>query len=317
MEKIKIGILGYGNLGKAMEKVVEKQEDMELVGIFSRRKLAHPLVKSVETLETLEPLESGQDIDVLVLCTGSATDLPAQTPEFSRKYNVVDSFDHHQQIPKHYEKVDAAAKAGGRLALISCGWDPGLFSLMRVMFTAVLSEGNLYTFWGRGISQGHSDAVRRIDGVKDARQYTVPLESAIEAAKRGSADPQEMIAVKIHRRECYVVAEAGANLDRIEREIKEMPDYFAGYDTTVHFISQEKLEAEHSGFPHGGQVIASGQGAKCGFFLELESNPDFTARVLAVYARAVHRMSKNGETGCRTVLEIPILYLLEDSMDLL
>lgn len=306
MEKLKIGILGYGNLGKAVEKTVKRQADMELAGIYSRRNLNHPLAKN------LDMLYKGESIDVLILCGGSATDLPVQTPEFAKLYSVVDSFDHHEQIPEHYRKVDAAAREGGYLALVACGWDPGLFSMMRVLFTAVLIQPSVHTFWGKGISQGHSDAIRRIQGVKDARQYTVPLESVMEAVRMNSLKADELVSTKMHRRECYVVAEEGADLVQIEKEIKEMPDYFAGYDTAVHYISQEKLDQEHSGFPHGGVVMGSGEGAAGTFKLNLSSNPDFTAGILTAYARAVYSMWKEGQIGCRTVLEIPLSKLCTD-----
>ena len=306
MNKIKIGIVGYGNLGRGVEKAVKKQKDMELIGIYSRRHLDHPLVQPVERLE------QKQDLDVLILCTGSAADLPMQTPRYAGKYHVVDSYDHHQQIPDHYKNVDMAARAGGNLALISCGWDPGIFSMMRALFHTVLLEANVYTFWGKGISQGHSDAIRRIKGVKDARQYTIPMESAVEAAQSGSAGAEHMDPTELHRRECFVVADEGEDLIRIEREIREMPDYFSGYDTTVHFISQEKLENEHSGFPHGGRVIGTGGDAKGVFQLDLSSNPEFTAGVLTAYAKAVYKMAKAGETGCRTVMDVPIKNLCKD-----
>lgn len=306
MEIIRIGILGYGNLGKAVEKMVKEHPDIELAGIYSRRKLNHPLAKPVDRLCVGEP------IDVLILCGGSATDLPQQTPEYARLYNVVDSFDHHQQIRTHYKRVDEAAKKGRKLALVSCGWDPGLFSIMRALFTSILPESNVFTFWGRGISQGHSDAIRRIKGVKDARQYTVPLESAMEAAKMYMAGGSHLEPGKMHRRECYVVAEAQADLERIAKEIKTMPDYFADYETTVHFITQEKLHAEHSGFPHGGTVIGVRPGSTGIFQLNLSSNPDFTAGILISYSKAVYRMWKEGEIGCRTVLEIPLQMLCED-----
>ncbi|MBR3786406.1 MAG: diaminopimelate dehydrogenase [Firmicutes bacterium] len=306
MEKIKIGILGYGNLGKGVEKAVCKQPDMELTGIYSRRTLVHPLYKSVDVLS------EGEDLDLLILCGGSATDLPVQTPQFARLYNVIDSFDHHQQIPQHYAAVDQAAREGGRLALISCGWDPGLFSMMRAMLTALLPDADVFTFWGRGISQGHSDAIRRIKGVKDARQYTVPLEHAIEAVKSGLAEAEDMKPEKMHRRECFVVAEEGADKNRITYEIENMPDYFTGYETTVHYISQEKMDAEHRGFPHGGTVIGTGKEAAGSFQLDLSSNPKFTAGVLVAYARAVCKMGQKGETGCRTMLEIPVSLLCEE-----
>ncbi len=306
MEKIKIGILGYGNLGKAVEKAVNRQEDMELTAIYSRRKLQHPLAKSTVLLE------KGEKMDVLILCTGSAMDLPEQTPKYAHLYNVVDSFDHHQQIHRHYLRVDKAAREGGKLALISCGWDPGLFSMMRAMFAAVLPNSQLHTFWGKGISQGHSDAIRCIKGVKDARQYTIPLEAAMEKARAGITTPEEMNAINMHRRECYVVAEEAADLLQIEEEIKKMPDYFAGYETTVQFISQEKLGKEHCGFPHGGTVLGVGKGTTASFQLELSSNPDFTAAVLTAYARAVYNLAIEEEIGCRTMLEIPLSKLCLD-----
>lgn len=306
MEKIKIGILGYGNLGKAVEKAVNRQEDMELAAIYSRRNLQHPLAKRLTLLEKEE------NMDILILCTGSAMDLPEQTPKYAHLYNVVDSFDHHQKIQQHYLRVDEAARQGGNLALISCGWDPGLFSMMRAMFVAVMPNSQLHTFWGKGISQGHSDAIRCIKGVKDARQYTVPLESAIEKARTGIANCREMTTVNMHKRECFVVAEENADLLWIEEEIKKMPDYFAGYDTTVEFISQEKLEEEHCGFPHGGTVLGVGKGTTANFQLELSSNPDFTAGILTAYARVVYKLAKEGETGCRTMLEIPISKLCQE-----
>lgn len=306
MGKIKIGILGYGNLGKAVEKAVERQIDMELTGIYSRRKLDHPLAKDLKVLCNVEV------IDVLILCGGSATDLPEQTPRFAKLYNVVDSFDHHQLIREHYKTVNAAARAGAHLALVSCGWDPGLFSMVRALFSAILPEPCVHTFWGKGISQGHSDAIRRIQGVKDARQYTIPLESAMEVVQKYSNGTDKMESTDMHRRECYVVTEENADQRRIETEIKNMPDYFTGYETVVHFISQEKLEKEHSGFPHGGTVIGVNQGTTCSFQLELASNPDFTAGVLVAYARAVYQMWKEGETGCRTIMEIPLSKVCED-----
>lgn len=306
MENIRIGILGYGNLGRAVERIVEAQNDMELVGVYSRRKLDHPLWKSVPMLYNREP------IDVLVLCGGSATDLPHQTPAFASLYNIVDSFDHHQEIEHHYKRVDRAAKEGNHLALISCGWDPGLLSMIRVLFSAVFKEARVLTFWGKGISQGHSDAIRRIKGVKDARQYTVPLEPAAEVLKSFFEENHEPSATELHRRECYVVAEDGADLQRIENEIRSMPDYFAGYDTTVHFISQEKLEKNHGEFPHGGTVMCIGAEATGTFRLELSSNPDFTAAILISYVRAVYQMWKEGENGCKTVLEVPLSKLCQD-----
>ena len=305
MENIKIGIVGYGNLGKGVELVVHGRNDMELVGVFTRRNPETICPHFAETkVFPTSGLDEPQDIDVLILCGGSAVDLPWQTPKYAARYNVVDSFDHHEEIPEHFRRVDAAARAGGKLALISCGWDPGIFSLMRGLFGEVFPKGNTYTFWGKGISQGHSDAIRRIKGVKDARQYTIPLTSAMEEVM---TNPDVALTTKeMHRRECFVVAEEGADLQRIEKEIKTIPDYFAGYETTVHFISQEILEKEHGEFPHGGTVMRAGEMAKMSYQLELKSNPNFTAGVLVAYARAVYKMACDGDVGCRTVLDVPM-----------
>ena len=312
---MKIAILGYGNLGKGVECAINQNSDMELFGIFSRR--------NPETVKTLtgaktyhidELLNYKNDIDVLIICGGSATDLPVQTPEFSKYFNVVDSFDTHAKIPQHFENVDASAKEGGKVALISAGWDPGMFSLNRLYASCVLPEGKDYTFWGKGVSQGHSDAIRRIEGVKDARQYTIPVESALQAVRAGS-EPDLSTREK-HIRECYVVVEDGADKARIENEIKTMPNYFADYDTFVNFISEEELKANHSGIPHGGFVIRSG---KTGinkehshiieYSLKLDSNPEFTASVLVCYARAVCRLNKEGQSGCKTVFDVAPKYL--------
>ena len=313
--KIKIGILGYGNLGKGVECSVLNSEDMELYGIFSRRdpSSVKPL-SNTKVFKIDEILSHKDNIDVLVICGGSATDLPVQTPEFAKYFNVVDSFDTHAKIPEHFENVDKSAKSSGKVALISAGWDPGMFSLNRLYAEAVLPNGKDYTFWGKGVSQGHSDAIRRIDGVKDAKQYTIPIDEALDAVRSGS-NP-EFTARQKHLRECFVVAEDGADLNRIENEIKTMPNYFADYDTIVHFISEDELKANHSGIPHGGFVIRTG---KTGFnnennhvieySLKLDSNPEFTASVITAYARAVYKMNKEGMKGCKTVFDVAPVYL--------
>lgn len=313
---IKIGILGYGNLGRGVEQAIRHCDDMELAGVFTRRDPAAvtPATPGVRSY-TLEEAEAMQDqIDVMILCGGSATDLPEQTPKFARMFNVVDSFDTHARIPEHFDAVDAAAKAGGKVAAISVGWDPGMFSLNRLLAKSILPQGESYTFWGKGVSQGHSDAIRRIAGVKDARQYTIPVESALEAVRSGSAP--ELTTRQKHTRECFVVAEEGADLARIEQEIVAMPNYFSDYDTTVHFISAEELQKKHAGIPHGGFVIHTGKtGADdennhvIEYSLKLDSNPEFTSSVLVAYARAVCRMQKEGMTGCKTVFDVPAAYL--------
>lgn len=312
---IRVGIAGYGNLGRGAEIAIARQTDVELVGVFTRRdpaavKLATDGVRAYR-MEDLADFRAR--IDVLVLCGGSATDLPVQTPALVRDFNVVDSFDTHARIPEHFAAVDAAAREGGKLGLISCGWDPGLFSIARAYGDSILG-GAAYTFWGRGVSQGHSDAIRRIDGVIDARQYTVPVEDAMERVRRG--DMPTLATREKHTRECYVVAEAGADRARIEREIKTMPNYFADYDTTVNFISLEELRRDHGGIPHGGTVLCSGKTGLGGEYnnlieykLQLDSNPAFTSSVLAAYARAVARMRAEGRTGCVTVLDVPPAYL--------
>ncbi len=308
---MRIGIYGYGNLGRGVELAVGMQKDMELVGVFTRRDPA-----SVQTL-TGAPVFSADavdafigKIDCLIVCGGSATDLPVLSPALARKFNIIDSFDTHKNIPAHFSEVNAAATEGGNLSLISAGWDPGLFSLARVYAAAVLPNGNDYTFWGKGVSQGHSDAIRRIAGVLDARQYTVPIEAAISAVRRGES-PVLTTAEK-HRRECFVVCEEGADRARIEKEIKTMPNYFADYETEVHFISAEELKRDHGGMPHGGSVIRNGKTGRQGesshtveFSLRLDSNPEFTASVLVACARAVVRMRTEGKTGAISVLDIP------------
>ena len=310
---IRIGILGYGNLGRGVESAIAHNEDMELVGVFTRRNPENVKVRTagVKVLEASE-LEHMQDqIDVLVLCGGSATDLPAQTPKYAADYNVVDSFDTHARIPEHFAAVDAAAKKAGKVSLISCGWDPGMFSLNRLYANCILPEGQDYTFWGKGVSQGHSDAVRRIEGVKDARQYTIPVESALEAVRSGS-EP-ELTTRQKHTRECFVVLEEGADAAKVEETIKNMPNYFSDYDTTVHFISEEELKRDHSGIPHGGFVIRSGWNLENNhvieYSLKLDSNPEFTSSVIVAYARAAYRLYKEGQTGCKTVFDIAPAYL--------
>ena len=306
---MKIAIYGYGNLGRGVESAVAQHADAELVAVFSRRnpatvKTAGAPVYSIDSI-----LDFKDKIDVLIICGGSATDLPEMTPALAKNFNVIDSFDTHAKIPEHFSKVDRAAKESGHTALISAGWDPGLFSIARLYSEAVLPSGKDYTFWGRGISQGHSDAIRRIAGVVDARQYTVPVPEALAAVRSG--DSPELTTRQKHKRECYVAVEEGADLERIEREIKTMPNYFADYDTTVTFITLDELRNNHKGMPHGGSVIRNG---KTGFneentntieySLKLDSNPEFTASVLVAYARAISRLSGRGDFGCKTVFDI-------------
>ncbi len=314
--KTRIGILGYGNLGRGIECALKQNNDMELVAVFTRRnpESVRILTEGVKVYSVDDLMGQKDNIDVLILCGGSATDLPKQTPEYAKYFNVVDSFDTHARIPEHFANVDAAAKENGNVALISAGWDPGMFSLNRLYASAVLPEGKDYTFWGKGVSQGHSDAIRRVEGVANGKQYTVPVESALEAVRSGS-NP-ELSTREKHTRECYVVAKEGADLAKIEQEIKTMPNYFADYDTTVNFISEEELQQNHSGIPHGGFVIRSG---KTGwesenthiieYSLKLDSNPEFTASVIVAYARAVARMKKEGMTGCKTVFDVAPAYL--------
>ncbi len=312
---IKIGIFGYGNLGRGVECAIRQNSDMELVAVFSRRN--PETVKTVTDVPVyhIEKAKDMQnDIDVMILCGGSATDLPVQTPALTKMFNVIDSFDTHAKISEHFAAVDAVANESGHVAIISVGWDPGMFSLNRLYGGAILSDGEDYTFWGKGVSQGHSDAIRRIDGVQDAKQYTVPVESAL-AAVRSGVNPTLSTREK-HTRECFVVAKEGADKAQIESEIKSMPNYFADYDTTVTFITQEELDRDHKGIPHGGFVIRSGKtGAKLEhnhiieYSLKLDSNPEFTASVLIAYARAAHRLHKEGVAGCKTVLDVPPAYL--------
>lgn len=313
---IKIGILGYGNLGRGVECAIKQNDDMELAAVFTRRapENVNILTKEAKVCH-IDDLESWKDnIDVLILCGGSATDLPVQSPKYAKMFNIIDSFDTHAKIPEHYADVDAAAKEGGNIGIISVGWDPGMFSLNRLYAGAVLPEGKDYTFWGKGVSQGHSDAIRRVNGVKDGKQYTIPIEAALDAVRSGS-NP-ELTTREKHLRECFVVAEEGADLSVIEQEIKTMPNYFDEYETIVHFISQEELDRDHSGIPHGGFVIRSG---KTGwekehqhvieYSLKLDSNPEFTSSVLVAYARAAYKLSQEGQSGCRTVFDIAPAYL--------
>ena len=312
----RIGILGYGNLGKGVELAVAAAPDMELVAVFTRRDPSSLQIKTagVPVVSVSEVSDWKDKIDVMILCGGSATDLPVQTLEYAKLFNVVDSFDTHARIPEHFANVDAAAKASGKVAVISCGWDPGMFSLARVYSNAILPDGNDYTFWGKGVSQGHSDAIRRVKGVKNAKQYTIPVESALEAVRSGK-NP-ELTTRDKHTRECFVVLEEGADAAVVEKEIKEMPNYFADYDTTVHFISEEELLRDHSGMAHGGFVFRSGKtGADkehnhiIEYSLKLDSNPEFTTSVLVAVARAAQRMHTEGAKGCKTMLDIPPAYL--------
>lgn len=315
---IRIGILGYGNLGRGVEAAICQNPDMELKAVFTRRapEALHIATEGAKVLHVDQAESMKDEIDVLMICGGSATDLPEQTPKYAAMFNVIDSFDTHARIPEHFANVDAAAKKAGKVGIISCGWDPGMFSLNRLYASCILPEGNDYTFWGRGVSQGHSDAVRRIEGVKDARQYTVPVPAALEAVRAGK-NP-ELTTREKHTREVYVVAEEGADLARIEKEIKEMPNYFSDYDTTVHFIDADTLAREHAGLPHGGFVIRSGQthgGNKhiIEYSLQLDSNPEFTGSVLVAYARAAYRMAKEGMSGAKTVFDIAPAYLSAQS----
>ena len=317
---IKIGIAGYGNLGRGVECAIKQNPDMELAAVFTRRnpESVQILTEGVPVCRIEDAGEWKDRIDVMILCGGSATDLPEQTPAFAKMFNVIDSFDTHAKIPEHYANVDAAAKEGGKVSIISVGWDPGMFSLNRLYANAILPDGKDYTFWGKGVSQGHSDAVRRVEGVKDARQYTIPVESSLEAVREGK-NP-ELTTREKHTRECFVVLEEGADAAKVEEEIKNMPNYFSDYDTTVHFISEEELQKNHSGIPHGGFVLKSGKTGWNGenshlieYSLKLDSNPEFTSSVLAAYARAAYRLSCEGVSGCRTVFDIAPAYLSEKS----
>ncbi|MDY3108791.1 MAG: diaminopimelate dehydrogenase [Lachnospiraceae bacterium] len=313
---IRVGILGYGNLGKGVEAALAQNEDMQLVGVFTRRSPESVSVRTpdVPVYHCDKLADMKKDIDVLILCGGSATDLPEQTPVYAEMFNVIDSFDTHARIPEHFANVDAKAKAAGTTCIISCGWDPGMFSLNRLYANCILPEGRDYTFWGKGVSQGHSDAVRRIEGVADCRQYTIPVPAAMDAVRAG--ENPELTTREKHTRECFVVAKEGADLAKIEEEIKTMPNYFADYDTTVHFITAEEMQRDHSGLPHGGSVIRTGVTGMekehkhvIEYSLKLDSNPEFTGSVIVAYARAAYRMNQEGMTGCKTVFDIAPAYL--------
>ena len=310
---MKIGILGYGNLGRGVEKAVAANDDQELVAVFTRRDPATVKIAtdSAKVLHTDELSDMKDQIDVLIICGGSATDLPEMTPKYAAMYNVVDSFDTHANIPTHFANVDKAATAAGKIGVISAGWDPGMFSLNRLYAKSILPDGKDYTFWGRGVSQGHSDAIRRIEGVVDARQFTVPVEEAVERVRAG--ENPELTTREKHTRECFVVAEEGADLERIENEIKTMPNYFADYDTTVTFISKAELDEKYSGLPHGGSVIYSGATGDnkhvIEYSLKLDSNPEFTGSVRAAVARAAYRMNSEGDKGAKTMFDIAPAYL--------
>ena len=321
---IRVGIFGYGNLGRGIEAAIRQNSDMELAAVFTRRPPESVKINTagVPVYHADTAAEHKDDIDVMIMCGGSATDLPAQTPEMAKLFNVVDSFDTHARIPEHFSNVDRAAAESGKIAVISVGWDPGMFSLNRLYASAVLPDGKDYTFWGKGVSQGHSDAIRRIEGVLDAKQYTIPVEEALEAVRSGSCP--ELTTRQKHLRECFVVAAEGADKARIESEIVNMPNYFADYDTTVHFITAEELKRDHSGIPHGGFVIRTGKTGFEGennhvieYSLKLDSNPEFTASVIVAYARAAVRLNKRGESGCKTVLDIPPVMLSAESAETL
>ena len=313
---IRIGILGYGNLGRGVECAIKQNPDMELAAVFTRRAPESVRIQTqgVPVCRIEDAVQMQDKIDVMILCGGSATDLPVQTPEFVQYFNVIDSFDTHAKIPEHFTAVDEAAKKSGKVGIISCGWDPGMFSLNRLYANAVLPQGKDYTFWGKGVSQGHSDAIRRIEGVADARQYTIPVDEALASIRAG--ENPELTTRQKHTRECFVVAQEGADKARIEEEIKTMPNYFDEYDTTVHFISEEEMKRDHSGIPHGGFVIRSGKtgwneefGNVIEYSLKLDSNPAFTSSILVAFARAAYRLAEEGQSGCRTVFDIAPAYL--------
>lgn len=313
---IRIGILGYGNLGRGIECAIKQNPDMELAAVFTRRNpgTVSILTEGAAVCSVADAEQWKDKIDVMILCGGSATDLPEQTPEYVRMFNVIDSFDTHARIPEHFANVDAAAKESGKVGIISVGWDPGMFSLNRLYANAILPDGKDYTFWGKGVSQGHSDAIRRVAGVKDAKQYTIPVESSLEAVRNG--ENPDLTTRQKHTRECFVVLEEGADAAKVEEEIKTMPNYFSDYDTTVHFISEEELKRDHSGIPHGGFVIRSGKTGWNGenshvieYSLKLDSNPEFTSSVLLAYARAAYRLAAEGQCGCKTVFDIAPAYL--------
>ena len=317
---IRIGIMGYGNLGRGIECAIRQNADMELAAVFTRRdpETVSVLTEGVAVCSVSEAEQWKDKVDVMILCGGSATDLPEQTPKYASMFNVVDSFDTHAQIPEHFANVDAAAKESGKVGIISVGWDTGMFSLNRLYANAILPDGKDYTFWGKGVSQGHSDAIRRVEGVRDAKQYTIPVEAALEAVRNG--ENPELSTRQKHTRECFVVLEEGADAAKVEEEIKTMPNYFSDYDTTVHFISQEELDKNHSGIPHGGFVLRSGKTGWEGehshlieYSLKLDSNPEFTSSVLVAYARAAYRLYKEGQSGCKTVFDIAPAYLSSKS----
>ena len=322
MTKIKIGVMGYGNLGRGVELAVRQNPDMELAAFFTRRDPGNlkTLSPGVPVYHVTDAVAHKDEVDVLIICGGSATDLPKQTPEYAKYFNVIDSFDTHAKIPEHFAACDAAAKEAGHVAFISIGWDPGMFSLQRLLGNCILPNGADYTFWGKGVSQGHSDAIRRIPGVLDGKQYTIPVEDALNRVRSGE-NPQLTTREK-HTRECFVVAEEGADLAAIEKEIVTMPNYFADYDTTVHFITMEEMKRDHSGIPHGGFVIRTGTTGvngetkqKIEYSLDLGSNPEFTSSVIVCYARAVARMAREGQTGCKTVFDVPPAYLSSRSAE--
>ncbi len=317
--KTRVGIVGYGNLGRGVEAAVCASDDMILSALFTRRNPETIKTRTnIPVYKIEDALKMKDEIDVLILCGGSANDLPLQTPYFAEHFTVIDSFDTHAKIPEHFENVDKAAKNGGNIAIISIGWDPGLFSLNRLLGGAILPNGHDYTFWGKGVSQGHSDAIRRIDGVKDAKQYTIPKEDALNSVRNG--ENPELSTREKHFRECFVVLDDGADKDKVENEIKTMPNYFADYDTMVHFISEEELKENHSSIPHGGVVLRTGTTGfdnenkhVIEFKLNLDSNPEFTSSVLVAYARAAARLKKDGETGAKTIFDIPPAYLHPES----
>lgn len=311
---IRIGIVGYGNIGRGVELAIERNEDMKLVAVVTRRdpETVSVLTEGVKKVRMEDVLTLKDEVDVMILCGGSATDLPVMGPELAAHFNTIDSFDTHAKIPEYFAAMDAAASEGNHVGIISVGWDPGMFSLNRIYAESILVQGSTYTFWGKGVSQGHSDAIRRIDGVKNAIQYTVPIEAAVEEVRSGS-EP-ELTTRQKHLRECYVVAEEGADLDKIAKQIKTMPNYFADYDTTVTFITEEELKAQHSKMPHGGFVIRTGETGRDGnkhvieYSLKLDSNPEFTSSVLVAYARAAYRLAQKGDFGAKSVFDIaPVL----------
>ena len=315
MSTIRIGIVGYGNIGRGVELAIERNDDMKLVAVVTRRnpETVNVLTEGVKKVHLDDILSLKDEVDVMILCGGSATDLPVMGPQIVKNFNIIDSFDTHAKIPEYFANVDAAAKEGNTVGIISVGWDPGMFSLNRIYAESILVQGSTYTFWGKGVSQGHSDAIRRIPGVKDAKQYTVPIEAAVQEVRSGS-EP-ELTTRQKHLRECYVVAEEGADLAAIEEAIKTMPNYFADYDTTVNFITEEELKENHSKMPHGGFVIRTGETGRDGnkhvieYSLKLDSNPEFTSSVLVAYARAAYRLSQKGENGAKTVFDIPPVLL--------